>query len=113
MSHNTRTHNSGQDVDQRRSNPSQYNLRPLHPQVEEQQGDELPPVAERKATRCQPRREMRTKCLEHHLDTLTKLVSTLVMTLGQNAVNVASAIPLRIPLANAEPKRRDAMASEA
>ena len=45
---------------------------------------------------------MRTECLEQCLDTLTELVSTLVMALGQNAANVALAIPPRIPLANTE-----------
>ena len=102
MSHNTRTHNSGQDVDQRRNNPPQYNLLPLCPQVEEQEGDELPPLAERRVARSQPRRETRTECLEHRFDTLTELVSILVATLGQNAANVAPAIPPRILIANAE-----------
>ena len=33
---------------------------------------------------------------------LTELVSMLVAAMGQNAANVALAIPLGIPLANAE-----------
>ena len=37
---------------------------------------------------------MRAECLEHCYDTLTELVSTLVMALGQNAANVAPAILL-------------------
>ena len=120
MSHNTRTHNSGQDADQRRNNPSQYNLRPLRPHVEEQEGDELPPVAERRAARHQPFRETRIECLEQRLDMLMEVVSTLVMALGQNAANVAPAILLGIPLANEEGREaqppqegEDATASEA
>ena len=51
---------------------------------------------------------------------LTELVNTLVTTLGQNAANVAPAILLGIPLANAEGEEipppqegRVVMASEA
>ena len=102
MSHNTRTQNSGQDTDPRRNNPPQYNLRPLYSQVEEQEGDELPLVVERRVARCQPYREMRTERLELCLNTLTELVSTLVAALGQNAANVALTIPPAIPLANME-----------
>ena len=80
-------------------------MRLLPHQVEEQEGDEPPPVVERRVARSQPRREMQTKHLEQSIDTLTKLVSTLVAALGQNAANVAPAIPSRIPLANAEGKR--------
>ena len=75
--------------------------------MEEQEDDELPPLAERRAARCQPLRETRIERLEHHLDMLTELVSTLVAVLGQNAVNVA----LAIPLANAEGE--DATSSKA
>ena len=39
--------------------------------------------------------------LEQRIDTLTELVNTLVAALGQNATNVALAIPPRILLANA------------
>ena len=102
MSHNTITHNNGQDTEEKRNNPPQYNLRPLRPQVEEREGEELPPLTKRRVAKCQPRREMRTKCLEHRLNTLTALGSTLVVALGQNTTNVALAIPLGIPLADAE-----------
>ena len=43
--------------------------------------------------------------LEQRLDTLTELVSTLIAALGQNAANVAFAIPTGIPLANVEAGR--------
>ena len=102
MSHNRRTHNNGQNADLRRNNPTQYNLHPIYPQVEEQEGDELPPVVERRVARHQPHCEMRMEHLEQCLDTLTELTSTLVVALGQNAANVALAILLGIPLANIE-----------
>ena len=70
--------------------------------MEEQEGDEPPFVEERRAARCQPRRETRMKRLEQCIDTLTKLVSTLVVALGQNAANVAPTIPLGFPPANVE-----------
>lgn len=92
MSHTTRTHNSGQDTDQRRNNPSQYNLRPLLPQVEEHEGDEL--IGKRMEARRQSLHETRAECLEHCFDTLTELVSTQVTALGQNAANMALAILL-------------------
>ena len=110
MSHNTRTQNSGQDADPRRNNPPQYNLCPLRPQVEEQEGDELPTMVEMRAARRQPCREMRTKSFEQRLNTLTELVSTLVVAFGENEANMAPAIPLGIPFANR--KGRDATASE-
>ena len=51
---------------------------------------------------------------------LTELVNTLVTALGQNAANMAPAIPPGIPLANRESEEvpppqeaREAMASEA
>ena len=69
--------------------------------------------------KCQPHRETRMKCLKHRLNTLTELVSTLVMALGQNATNMAPAIPLGILLTNAKGEEAqpsqvdgDAMASE-
>ena len=102
MSQNTKAQNSSQNADPRRNNPPQYSLRPLHPQVEEQEGGELPPMVERRAARHQPRHEMRMKRLEQRIDTLTELVNTLVAALGQNATNVAPSIPLGIPLANTE-----------
>ena len=61
--------------------------------MEEQEGNELPPVVERKVVRHQPRCETSMERLEQRLDTLTELVSTLVAALGQNAANVAFAIP--------------------
>ena len=74
----------------------------------------------KKATRLQPRREIRTERLEQCIDTLTELVSTLVAAFGQNTANVAPAILPWIPLANAEgeeapppQKGRDATISEA
>ena len=70
--------------------------------MKEQEGDEPPPVAERRATRRQPRRETRTEHLEQCIDTLTELVNTLVAALGQNTANVTPAIPLGIPLAKTE-----------
>ena len=70
--------------------------------MEEQEGDKLPPVVERRLVRHQPHCETRTECLEQCFNILTKLVRTLVAALGQNASNVAPAIPLGIPLANAE-----------
>ena len=70
--------------------------------MEEQEGDELPPVVERRVARRQPLCEMRMEHLEQCLDTLTELTSTLVVALGQNAANVAPAIPPGIPLANTE-----------
>ena len=97
-----RTQNSDQEGDPRRNNPQQYNLRPLLPQVEEQEGDEPPPMARIRVARRQPHRETRTECLEQCIDMLIELVNTLVTALGQNAANVTPAIPLRIPLANAE-----------
>ena len=88
--------------------------------MKEQEGDEPPPVAERRATRCQPRRETRTKHLEQRINTLTELVNTLVAALGQNAANVTHAIHLGISIANAEGEEvpppqegRDVIASEA
>ena len=42
------------------------------------------------------------KHLKQCLDTLTELVSTLVVALGQNMANMAPAILLGIPLANKE-----------
>ena len=61
--------------------------------MEEQRGYELPSVVERRAMRRQPRCETRMECLEQRINTLTKLVSTLVVALGQNVVNVAPIIP--------------------
>ena len=92
MSQNTITQNSGYEGDPRRNNPPQYNLSPLLPQVEEQEGDEPPPVARGRATRRQPRYEARTEHLEQRIDTLTELVNTLVAVLGQNASNMTPAI---------------------
>ena len=46
--------------------------------------------------------ETRMERLEQRIDTLTELVNTLVVALGQKAANMALAIPLGIPLANAE-----------
>ena len=66
--------------------------------MEEQEGDEPPLVVERRASR----REIRTECFEQHIDTLIKLLNTLVLALSQNAANMAPAIPPGIPLANAE-----------
>ena len=100
MSQNTRTYNSGQEGDLRRNNPLPYNLHPLQPQIEEQEGDEPPRVARRRMTRRQPRCETRTESLEQRIDTLTELVNTLVIALGQNAANVTPAIPPGIPLSN-------------
>ena len=111
MSYNTKAHNSGQDATPRSNNPPQYNLRPFRPQVEEQEGDELPLVVERRAARHQPCRETRTECLEQCFNILTELVRMLVVALGQNASNVAPAIPPGIIIANAE--GGDAKASEA
>ena len=68
--------------------------------MEEQEGDEPPPMARRRTTKHQPHRETRTKHLEQRIDTLTELVNTLVTTLGQNAANATPAIPPGIPLAN-------------
>ena len=120
MTQNTRNQNNSQDADPRRNNPPQYNLRPLCLQVEEQEGDKLPPVVERRTTRRQPCRDMRTERLEQRIDTLTKLVNTLVAALGQTATNVTPTIPPGIPLANGEGEEaqlpqegRDAMASKA
>ena len=120
MRNNIRTHNSGQDADPRRNNSPQYNLRPLRPQVEEQGGDELPPVVERRAARRQPHDETKMERLEQCLDTLTELFSTLIAALGQIATNVAPAIPPGIPFANPEggeplppQEGEDATASEA
>ena len=110
MSHNTRTNNSDQDAEPRRNNPPQYNLYLLHPQVKEQEGDELPPVVERRVARRQPRLERRTKHLKQRFDTPTELINILVTTLGQNMANVASTIPPGIPLANAE--GREALAPQ-
>ena len=100
--------------------PPQYNLRPLFPQVEEQKGNKTPPVAWRRPARHQPHRQKKTESLEQLIDTLTKLLNTLVVSLGQNAANVTPAIPPGIPLANAEgeeipplQKARDVTASEA
>ena len=104
MSQNTRAQNSGQEGELRRNNPPQYNLRPLLPQVEEQEGNKPPSVARRRTTRHQPRRETRTKCLEQRIDTLTDLVNTLVTALGQNATNATPTIPLGIPFANVKGK---------
>ena len=81
MSQNTRTQNSGQEADPRRNNPP-YNLRLLLPQAEEQEGDEPPPVAGRREMRRQPHRDARMERLEQRIDTLTKLVNTLVAALG-------------------------------
>ena len=102
MSQNTITQNSGQEGDPRRNNPPQYNLRPLLPQVGEQEGDEPPPVVKRRAARRQPLRETGMELFEQRIDTLTELVNTLVAALDQNAANVTPVIPLGIPLANAE-----------
>ena len=120
MSQNTRTQNSGQDANPRRNNPSQYNLRPLRPQVEEQEGNEPLPAVERRAARHQSHRETKIEHLEHHIDTLTELVNTLVAVLGRNTANMALVIPPRIPPANTEGKEaipsqedRDTTASEA
>ena len=77
-------------------------------------------MAGRRAARHQPHSETRTEHLEQDIDTLTKLVNTLVAALGQNATNVALAIPSGIPLANTEGEEvpppqegRDATVSEA
>ena len=70
--------------------------------MEEQEGDELPPVVKRRVARRQPCHETRTEHLEQCLDMLIELVSTLVAALGQNAANMAHAIPPGILLANAE-----------
>ena len=86
--------NSGQEGDLRRNKPPPYNIRPLQPQVEEQEGDEPLPVARRRTTRHQPRRETRTERLEQRIDTLTELVNMLVATPGQNAANATPVIPL-------------------
>ena len=101
MSQNTKTHNSGQEGGSRRNDPPPYNLRPLQPQEEEQEGNEQPPMARRQKTRRQPRRETRTERLEQRIDMLTELVNTLVTALDQNAANATPAIPPGIPLANA------------
>ena len=45
---------------------------------------------------------MRMERLEHDLDMLTELVSTLVTALGENTTNVVLPIPSGIPLAIAE-----------
>ena len=90
--------------DQRRNNPPQYDLSPFLPQVEEQEGDEPPPMARRRAARCQPRHETRTECLEQRIDMLTELVNTLVVALGQNMANVAPTIPSGILFTNAKGK---------
>ena len=65
-------------------------------------------------------RKTKTERLEQHIDTLIKLVNTLVAALGQNTTNVALAILSRILFANAEGKEalppkegRDATVSEA
>ena len=120
MSQNTRAQDSGQDGDLRRNNPPQYNHCPLPPRVEEQRGDEPPPMARRRTTRHQPLCEMRTKHLEQRIDMLTELVNTLVMVLGQNAANATPAILPGIPLANAKGEEglplqrgRDIVAGEA
>ena len=57
--------------------------------MEEQEGDKLSSFAERKAARRPPHCETRMKILEHYLDMLTELVSTLVTALGQNVANMA------------------------
>ena len=80
----------------------QYNLCPLCPQVKEQEGEEPPRVVGRRVARRQPHGETRTEHLEQRIDTLTELVNTLVTALGQNAANVAPAIPPGILLANTE-----------
>ena len=72
--------------------------------MEEQEGDEPPPVARRRATRRQPCHETRTEHFEQHIDTLIELVNTLVVALGQNAANVTLVIRPGILLANAEGK---------
>ena len=100
MSQNTRAQNSGQEGDLRRNNPPPYNICPLQPQVEEQEGDKPPPVARKRTTRHRPHRETRTERLEQRSDTLTELVNTLVTTLGQNVANATPAIPPGNPLAN-------------
>ena len=104
MSQTTRTQNSGEEGNPRRNNPPQYNLRPLLPQVEEQEGNEPPPVARRRLERHQPCRETKMEHLEQHIDTLTQLVNTLVAALDQNAANMTPVIPPGIPPANAEGK---------
>ena len=88
--------------------------------MEEQEGDELPPLAERRGARCQPCCEMRMEHLKHCLDTLIELVSTLAATLGQNVANMAPAILPGIPLPNEEDREaqhpqegEDATTSEA
>ena len=68
--------------------------------MEEQEGDEPPPMVERRAAT--PRHETRIERLEQHMNTLIELVNTLVAALGQNTANVAPAIPPGIPFANAE-----------
>ena len=120
MSHKTRTQNSGPDADPRRNNPFQYNLCPLRPQLEDQEGNELPPVVDKRIARHLSHRETRIERLEQCLDTLIELVSTLVAALDQNAATVAPAIPLGIPFANAEGEEaqppqedRDATGNEA
>ena len=69
-------------------------LTPSPPQVEEQEGDEPLSVVERKVARRQPHCKTRMECLEQCIDTLTELISTLVVALGQNVFNVALTIPL-------------------
>ena len=98
----------------------QYNICPLRPPVEEQEGDELPLVVERRAARHQPCHETRKARLKQYFDELTELVSTLVVALDQNAAIVAPTIPPRILLANTESEEtwppqegRDATTSEA
>ena len=88
--------------------------------MEEQEGDEPLPVARRRAARCKPRCDARIEWLEQRIDMLTELLNTLVTIFGQNAANVAPAIPPRILLANAEGEEvpppqegRDATVSEA
>ena len=68
--------------------------------MEEQEGDKLPLVLEKRVARWKPHHETRMKHLDQCLDTLFELFSTLVAALGQNATNVALAIPPRIPFAN-------------
>ena len=100
--------------------PPQYNLCPFLPQVEEQEGDEPLPMARGRAARRQPRCDARTECLEQRIDTLTELINTLVVALGQNAANMTPVVPLGIPLANVEGEEapppqegKDATASKA
>ena len=76
--------------------PPQYNICPLRPQVEEQEGNEPPPAVEKRV----PRRETKIE----YPDTLTELVNTLVVVLGRNAANVALVVPQGIPPANVEGK---------